>query len=308
MRYHLGWEDAHGRQTDASAGKMLRPALCLLCCEAAGGDAARALPAAVAIELLHNFTLIHDDIEDESETRHGRETLWRRVGIAQAINAGDGMYTIARRSLLDLTQTGVPAGTVVQAAQFLDHACVQLCEGQYMDLSFESREAVSPGEYLAMVGGKSAALIAGACAIGALAAGGDGQTAHQYGEFGWSLGLAFQIQDDVLGVWGDPARTGKPRGDDIRARKKSFPIVHAMSSLDGAEQQKLMRLYASASGENHVDEVMQLLERAGARGAAIESARAHADAALSALSVLEIEPGLDADLQALARFAVSREA
>jgi geranylgeranyl diphosphate synthase type I len=303
MRYHLGWEDGDGA---SAGGKMLRPALCLLCCEAAGGDVGRALPAAVAIELLHNFTLIHDDIEDQSATRHGRETLWRRVGIAQAINAGDGMYTLARRTLLDMERSGVPVAAVLAAARLLDDACIALCEGQYLDLSFESREAVSIDEYLAMVRGKSAALIAAACSIGALAGGADDDDVRQYGDFGWSLGLAFQVQDDALGVWGDPALTGKSQAEDIRARKKSYPVVYAFDHLAGEERRELLRLYAADSNES-TDRIVDLLNQADAREAAREAASSYATEAVQALSVLELSEDREKDLMALARFAVSRD-
>ena len=153
MRYHLGWEDAAGNAIDATGGKMLRPAFCLLACEAVGGDMSRALSAAAAMELLHNFTLIHDDIEDSSDMRHGRVTLWRRVGIPLAINAGDGMFVLAQRTLLDMASAGVPAERVLEAAKVLDEASVILCEGQHADISFESRHKVSLAEYEAMIAG-----------------------------------------------------------------------------------------------------------------------------------------------------------
>jgi geranylgeranyl diphosphate synthase type I len=303
MRYHLGWEE----EDRGVGGKMLRPALCLLCCEAAGGNPAGAMPAAVALELLHNFTLIHDDIEDRSESRHGRETLWRRVGIAQAINAGDGMYTLARRTLLEMERAGVPASDVLRAARLLDNACIALCEGQYLDLSFESRETVSLDEYLAMVGGKSASLIAAACSIGALAAGADSYRVQDYGDFGWDLGLAFQIQDDVLGVWGDPAQTGKSKADDIRARKKSYPVVYSFDHLTGVERDELVRRYAAAPETDDTERIVDLLNGAGAREAAIETAGKHASQAIGALSVLELSEEREKDLEAIARFAVSRD-
>jgi len=186
MRYHLGWEDAAGAPIDAGAGKMLRPALCLLCCEAANGDATQAMPAAVAIELLHNFTLIHDDIEDHSERRHGRETLWRVAGMPQALNAGDGLFVIAQRTLLDLP---LAPERVVEAAQLLNDACVTLCEGQYADLGFESRERVSRAEYEAMIGGKTAALLGASAAIGALAAGAARDAVQAFARCGTGVGL-----------------------------------------------------------------------------------------------------------------------
>ncbi len=307
MRYHLGWEDAEGRPTDAGAGKMLRPALCLLCCEAVGGDAADVLPAAVAIELLHNFTLIHDDIEDHSEMRHGRSTLWRIAGIEQAINAGDGLFVLAQRTLLDLTEAGQSAERVVEAARLLNDACIALCEGQHADLAFERREHVGRGEYEAMIGGKTSALLGAAAAIGALCGGANGDVIGQFARFGLALGLGFQIQDDVLGIWGQPDQTGKSTADDIRARKKSFPVVYALEQLTGGDREVLAQRYARPSdGEEDVAAVLRLLDAAGAREASMAAARAWSDTALGALDGLDLVADRRAELAALASFVVER--
>ena len=309
LRYHLGWEDAEGNPQPPAAGKMLRPALCLLCCEAAGGSTERALPAAAAIELLHNFTLIHDDIEDGSETRHSRPTLWRVAGVPQAINAGDGMFVLARRTLLGLREAGVPDGRVLDAARLLDDACIALCEGQYADIGFETLRSVTPAEYEAMIAGKTAALIAAACAIGAIAGGADDATAAAFRECGRRLGLAFQIQDDVLGVWGEVSRTGKPVADDVRSRKKSFPVMHAVATLDAARRDELLRLYAGDTmSERDVESAIALLGAAGARAAGTAAARGHAAAAIEALRPLPIDDARRRDIEAIAGYFVSRQA
>jgi len=309
MRYHLGWEDRDGRPLLAGGGKMLRPALCLLCCEAVGGDAQRALPAAAALELVHNFTLIHDDIEDASDTRHGRETLWRVVGIPQAINAGDGMFVIARRTLLDMADAGVQAGRVLAAARLLDDACVLLCEGQYADIGFEAREHVSLAECEAMIAGKTSALLGASAAIGAIAGGADDATVRALGECGRLLGFAFQIQDDVLGIWGEQAVTGKPVADDIRSRKKSFPIVYAFEHLPEDARMRLQRLYAASEiTEPDVDAVLALLDQAGARAASTAAAERWAAAALELLRPLRLDPGRRRDIEAVASFFVYRSA
>lgn len=309
MRYHLGWEDAEGNAIAHGAGKMLRPALCLLCCEAVGGNPHRAMPAAVAIELLHNFTLIHDDIEDKSETRHGRLTLWRVNGIAQAINAGDGMFALAQRTLLDLVDTGVAPERVLDASRLLNDACIALCEGQYADLSFESRAHVTRAEYEAMIGGKTSALLGAAAAIGALAGGGAADATTAFTEFGLRLGLAFQIRDDALAVWGEANRTGKPVADDIRSRKKSFPIVYAFEHLGTEQGFALGRIYAEPTiGEPDVEIVLGLLDAAGAREAATAAAQSWAGAALDPIAPLALDAERRADLEALARFSVNRSA
>lgn len=307
MRYHLGWEDAAGAPTEGTAGKMLRPALCLLSSEACGGSMAQALPAAVAVELLHNFTLIHDDIEDQSETRHGRPTLWAVAGIAQAINTGDGLFVIARREVLDLLGAGVAAERVLAAVRLLDDACVQLCEGQYADIGFETRTHVTRAEYEAMIAGKTSALLGASAAIGALTAGADDATVAAFARAGVLLGLAFQVQDDVLGVWGEADVTGKPVADDIRSRKKSFPVVHAFDELDMERGAELVALYA-ATGEMDVDRVLALLDAAGARAAATSAAEAYATTALGELRALNLESERMLDIETLATFFVHRSA
>jgi geranylgeranyl diphosphate synthase, type I len=309
VRYHLGWQDERGAPTGARAGKMLRPVLCLLCCEAAGGDVPRAIPAAAAIELLHNFTLIHDDIEDRSETRHGRPTLWTVAGVAQAINAGDGLFAIAQCALLSLDDAGVSADRILAASRWLNDGCVELCEGQHADLSFESRQSVTLDEYQAMVRGKSAVLIAAACAIGAIVAGADDATVQSLSRYGLALGLGFQVQDDVLGIWGSPDYTGKPVGDDIRAGKKSYPIVYAMEHLNEDGRAEIQRIFRSEQvADASVARVMALLDGCGARDAASAAARRHIDDALAALREIRIDAERLADLEAIAAFAVERQA
>jgi geranylgeranyl diphosphate synthase type I len=307
MRYHLGWEDAAGNAVASEGGKMLRPALCLLCCEAAGGTIARAMPAAAALELLHNFTLIHDDIEDSSDTRHGRETLWRVVGVPQAINAGDGMFVLAQRTLMGMAEAGVDAARVLDAARTLDEACVALCEGQYADIGFETRERVTLAEYVAMIDGKTASLLGASMAIGAIAAGADAATVAAFGACGRMLGRAFQIRDDVLGIWGEAALTGKPVADDIRSRKRSFPIAWAFEHLRGDAATALARIYASDTvTESDVESVVSLLNEAGVRDLAAAEAARWAEAGIAALRPARLDEERRRDIEALASFFVHR--
>ncbi len=308
MRYHLGWEDAHGAAIDAPGGKMLRPAFCLLSCEAVGGDIARALSAAAAIELLHNFTLIHDDIEDASDTRHGRETLWRRFGIPLAINAGDGLFVLAQRTLLDMTDAGVPADRVIEAARVLNEACIVLCEGQHADISFESRHRVSLGEYEAMIAGKTASLLGASAQIGAIAGGADNATAAALGECARKLGMGFQVQDDVLGIWGDAAVTGKPVADDIRSKKRSFPVVWAFERAPAAVRERLDTIYGGDMSEPAVNEAVALLAEAGARATSTTEAGRWVTDGLRALDGLRLEPSRRLEIEALAAFFVRRDA
>jgi geranylgeranyl diphosphate synthase type I len=307
MRYHLGWEDASGDAIDAVGGKMLRPAFCLLACEAAGGDLARALPAAAAIELLHNFTLIHDDIEDASDTRHGRETLWRRAGIPLAINAGDGMFVLAQRTLLDMADIGVSAERVLEASRVLNEACVVLCEGQHADISFEARHRVSLAEYEAMIAGKTAALLGASAQIGAIAGGADDATAAALGACARMLGMGFQVQDDVLGIWGDEVLTGKPVADDIRAKKRSFPVVWAFEHASAAARERLDALYSGEMTDPAVDETVALLDDCGARDASTDAANRWVSEGLRWLIGLELELARREEIEALAAFFVTRD-
>ncbi len=309
MRYHLGWEDAAGKLISAPGGKMLRPALCLLCCEAVGGDARNAMPAAAALELVHNFTLIHDDIEDASDTRHGRDTVWRIAGVPQAINAGDGMFVLAQRTLLRMSDAGVAPERVLIASRTLNDACVGLCEGQYRDIGFEARDRVTQAEYEAMIDGKTAALLGASMAIGAIAGGADAATVTAFGECGRMLGRAFQIQDDVLGIWGEGAVTGKPVADDIRSRKQSFPIAWAFEHLRGESARTMADIYRSdAISEADVDAVVAILNEAGAPEVAIRTATRWATAGIAALRPLQLDAERRQDIEALAAFFVHRSA
>lgn len=309
MRYHLGWEDRYGGAVEARSGKQLRPTLCLLCCEAVGGDWRPALPAAAAIELLHNFTLIHDDVEDASPKRHGRETIWSLWGEAQAINVGDGMFALAHQSLLRLVERGYPAEVVLRTVRLLDEATLRLCEGQHRDLVYAEEREISLTDYLAMIEGKTAALLAASTGAGALLGGASEEATAALYEFGRRLGLAFQIQDDVLGIWGLMEETGKPTGDDLRQGKKSYPVVVALERASSAERATLLDLLADAElFEDAVERACALLERLGAREAGERAAREHAEAAIARLDDVALDGERREELALLARFAAQRHA
>ena len=308
MRYHLGWRDAAGNAIASSGGKMLRPTLVLVSAEAVGGRAEVAMPAAAALELVHNFTLIHDDIEDNSDTRHGRDTVWRIAGVPQAINAGDGMFVLAQRTLLTLADTGLSPDRVLAAATALNEACIYLCEGQHMDIGFETRERVTQAEYETMIAGKTAALLGASMAIGAIAGGADDATVAAFGECGRLLGRAFQVQDDVLGIWGESGVTGKPVADDIRSKKKSFPIVWAFEHATGDALARLERAYAGPMADAAVDDVLAVLDAIGAREVATAEARRWADRAIDMLRPLSLNEERGADIEAIAAFFVQRSA
>ncbi len=279
LRYHMGWVDEQFRPTSEPTGKRLRPVFCLLTCEACAGDWQDALPAAAAVELLHNFSLIHDDIEDGDVTRRGRPTMWTLWGVPQTLNAGDAMYALAQLALLRSVDRGLPAETVVTAAHLLNRTCLQLTEGQFLDIRFETQQAVAVDTYLQMVSGKTAALLAAACELGALAAAAPLDQRNHLCAFGHHLGLAFQIQDDLLGIWGDPQLTGKPVGADLQRHKKTLPIIHGLQHCP-----PLRRLLTSPQlSPDQIAQAIHLLETTGSDRWAGDAAAAQTQQALTAL-------------------------
>jgi len=275
MQYHLGWVDARLTPTANNPGKLLRPTLLLLAYEAAGAweltkeapeettYLQRALPAAVAIELTHNFTLIHDDIEDGDAERRHRPTLWKLWGVPQAINTGDGMFALARLSLWKVVEQGVDAAIAVRLGEALDRASLVLAEGQYLDISFETRLDISVAMYLNMIGRKTGALMGCAAEMGARLGTGNQETIARLHDFGKAMGIAFQVRDDLLGVWATTAELGKTPAGDIYRRKKSLPILHALEHTDPRDQQILREIYQQTTPvtAEQVKQVLAIFER-----------------------------------------------
>jgi geranylgeranyl diphosphate synthase type I len=225
ISYHLGWSGEGSGP--AAAGKRIRPLLLLLSCGACDADWQNALPAAACVELIHNFSLVHDDIQDQSKIRRGRPTVWTKWGIPQAINAGDVLFILAHLALQDL-QTSYSTEVTTQANAVINQACLDLSTGQFLDISYEQHKSLSIEDYWPMVAGKTAALLSACSLVGALLGGVDIQTQESYRSFGHYLGLAFQVQDDYLGIWGDTALTGKSTASDLVAGKKSLPVLYAL--------------------------------------------------------------------------------
>ena len=244
IAYHLGWVSSTGAVVSpgGSAGKRLRPALAILTCEALGGPPEAARGPAVAVELVHNFSLVHDDIQDRSDVRRGRQTVWRVWGAPQAINVGDAMFALAQLALIESATDQPRLGESVRR---LNETCLSLVEGQFLDLELESADSVSFELYEQMIARNTGALIACSCALGALAAGADARTVAACAEFGGQLGIAFQFQDDILGVWGDPVTTGKPIGTDIASRKKALPMVLALARTTGRPREQLRAIMSA---------------------------------------------------------------
>ncbi|WP_328611367.1 polyprenyl synthetase family protein [Amycolatopsis sp. NBC_00345] len=296
--YHFGWWDGQGTPTRAGGGKALRSALVVLCAEAAGGDPAGALPAAVSVELVHNFSLLHDDVMDGDRTRRHRPTAWTVFGKGPAVLTGDALLGLAFEILF-------PQGT--SGAQLLATGVLELISGQAADLDFEQREEVTLGECSAMAEGKTAMLISAACALGAVAAQAGPATVTRFGAFGKALGLAFQHVDDLLGIWGDPGVTGKPVYSDLQSRKKTLPVVAALTSGTGAGAE-LSMLYRrrTALVDGELVRAAQLVEQAGGRAWSQARAEALLTEGLDELAALDLTARAAAELTTLARLIVTR--
>ncbi len=233
-RYHLGWL-SEGLETLSPVdrrkhgGKRLRGVLTLLACEALGGSGINAAPGGAAVELIHNFSLVHDDVEDNDQERRHRPTVWKLWGVPHAINVGSNMQSMVNVAALRLAKR-YPADTVVSALGVLTDGIVRMTEGQFLDMAGEDAAEISRERYFRMTGGKTAALTEVALRLGALLGCDDEARIEAMARFGRDFGLAFQCRDDFLGIWGDPALTGKPAGNDLIQGKRSLPVVEAMAA------------------------------------------------------------------------------
>ncbi|HEU4759144.1 MAG TPA: polyprenyl synthetase family protein [Dehalococcoidia bacterium] len=307
-RYHLGWEDAEGAPVQAPAGKALRPLLCLLACEAVGGDWRRALPAAAGLELVHDFSLVHDDIQDRDRERRHRPTVWSVWGEPQAINAGDALLVIARLAVLRLAERGVAADVVVTAARILDEATLEMVEGQVVDIGFEESLDVDLSAYLEMIEKKTGALFDCSLRLGALVGGAEPAVIEALGRCGRLMGVAFQVRDDMLGVWGAESQTGKPPAADIRRRKKSLPVVYALSRAEGVALDDLRRAYGGAElSDEDVSLVLRTLDALDAQSYCHRLAADRKAAALAALDRQDLRPDAAGRLRQTAGFLLERD-
>ena len=303
MQYHMGWVDQYFQPVEVHSGKRIRPLTTMLVAQAAGGSWQQSLPAAAAVEILHNFSLIHDDIEDASPTRRGRLTLWKIWGEAQAINSGDAMFAVAHLAMSRLIERDVPPATVVRALRRFDETSLHLTQGQYNDMDFEIREKVLVGDYIDMITGKTAVLLSLCAELGALVAGQDDETIANYAAFGLNLGLAFQVIDDILGIWGDESRTGKSAATDIVTKKKTLPVLY------GLERSSTLRtLYQNEEADDRfVTEVVTLLDDIGAREYASATAKEYSIAALAYLDAANPTGEAGTALRQLAAMLLQRD-
>ncbi|MDO8472972.1 MAG: polyprenyl synthetase family protein [Dehalococcoidia bacterium] len=307
LRYHLGWTDVQGRPAKQTGGKFLRPTLCLSSCMATGGDAEKALPSAAAVELVHNFSLIHDDVQDVSDYRRHQLAVWKVWGVAQAITAGDSMYAFAHLEILQLSRRGVPAHRVLASSEALGQACRYLCEGQYLDVLFEGKQDVSVDEYLQMITDKTAALMGTATRLGAIAATDDKSTIECLSRFGHHLGIAFQVHDDVLGIWQSFGKTGKPQFNDILRRKKTLPVILGLTDSNASVSDALSRLYAKQDiTQADAKEIAHLLESIGARERSLNMLKQHRQLAANELAAMPNSAGAN-ELMEIMDFVLSAD-
>lgn len=300
LTYHMGWT-GEGAGAEAT-GKRIRPVMVLLATASCGADWHSALPAAAAVELVHNFSLVHDDVQDNSDKRRGRPTVWKKWGVPMAINAGDALFVIANQAILDLEKT-LPASTVVRAASILSNTCLELTRGQYLDMSYEERSDLKIADYWPMIGGKTSALLSACTHLGALIGGADEHGQESYRAFGHGLGLAFQVQDDVLGIWGDESVTGKSAASDLVEGKNSLPVLFALEKNSAFAK----RWKQGPIQQNEVKEVASLLEDEGAKTYALEMSQNETDKALAFLEQANPMGDAGAALLELANMLLKRK-
>jgi geranylgeranyl diphosphate synthase type I len=281
LTYHMGWT-GEGAGPEAT-GKRIRPLMVLLCTAACEADWRSALPAAAAVELVHNFSLVHDDIQDNSDKRRGRPTTWVKWGMPMAINVGDALFVMSNQAIIDLKEN-YSAEVVVRAAEILHNTCLELTRGQFLDMSYEERNDLATEDYWPMVSGKTAALLSACCHIGSLLGGADESRQDAYRSFGHYLGLAFQVQDDILGIWGDEIVTGKSAASDLLEGKNSLPVLAGLST----NGKFAARWRGGTIRANEVQELARILASEGGYEAATDAAKQMTDLAL--MSLREADP------------------
>lgn len=308
LEYAMGWIDEDGSPLSGRKGKALRPTLCLLSSVASGGALQSALPAAVALELIHNFSLIHDDIQDKDEIRHHRRTVWAVWGNPKALVAGDVLKVIADRSLIDLADRGFNSILSNRIIGLLTEAYLEMIEGQYLDLYYERRTDVGISNYLEMVSKKTGALIRSSMNIGALLGSEDDSVADIFRRCGRSVGYLFQVRDDILGIWGQEASTGKPVGSDIRRRKSTFPVVYTISKASGSDKRDLLHIYQKDGiDDNDVQHVLEIMDKMDAQSYAQDLAQSYRDDAVKLLSSVDLVTKSHKDLVDIFNFLLVRE-
>lgn len=304
--YHFGWADAHGQPVkNGSSGKGIRSALAVLSAEAAGAPTEVGIPGAVSVELIHNFSLLHDDIIDDDAERRHRPTVWAVFSQGEAIIVGDALHTLAFDVLLGRAAGSVASGV---AAARLASATAAMIAGQSRDMAFNERMDITPEQCLDMEADKTGALLGYASSVGAVLAKADAEVIGALESFGSKLGLAFQAADDLLGIWGDPAVTGKPVGNDLRERKKSFPVVVALSQQTEASEELASILSQNTTlSEAAIARATELVDQAGGKESASAAAHDYLNQALACIQTAPLAGAAVEELTHLARFVVARD-
>jgi geranylgeranyl diphosphate synthase type I len=305
--YQFGWNLDDPVARKKASGKKARPLLMALVAKAICGGYQHVLAAGAALEMLHNFTLIHDDVMDNSPERRHRPAVWTKWGKWQAINCGDGLYALANLAGTRVLERGASADNAVATIRALSQACLWTAEGQILDMDFEARETVSTEEYVTMVSHKSGTLIEAAAKIGALLSTDDASVIESYARFARNLGIAFQIRDDYLGVWGDEAKTGKSATSDIREKKKAYPFLVGFELAREADRVTLRRIYAQDDlTEADIAAVLEILGRVGAAQYTDQSAQQYYRRALDYLDKTGIQNETQDLIRQFAAFLVER--
>lgn len=303
VAYHMGWADEAGRPLLVKTGKLVRPSLCLWACSALdGSDARAALPAAAAIEWFHNFTLVHDDIQDGDRKRHGRETVWSLWGVAQAINAGDAMQALA---FLSIAREGTQPERALRAITAIASAGLTVIEGQCLDLELEGHIDTTLRAYLRMVAAKTGALLGASMEAGAILGGADQARAAHFRRAGQLLGTAFQIRDDWLGMYGDPAITGKSSSGDASRYKMTFPVVAGLRAMSTLQRRRLREIFR-ARHEDPEPKFRALLDEVGCEELTHDAAERYAAKAVSVITRSGIEAGSLEAFEEVAYYVATR--
>lgn len=308
LHYHLGLVDTKGNIKKTSRGKSLRSSLCLFTAEAVGGKWQNAVPAATALELIHNFSLIHDDIQDEDIERRHRPTVWSIWGKPAGVIAGNAMRILADKALISMAQRNLTHALVLQMSLIFDQRYQEMMRGQVQDLFFEQQLEVSTEEYLQMIDGKTGALIDASMELGALSGGVNKLISEKLGRCGRLLGLAFQLRDDLLGIWGDDSQTGKAVGADIRKRKKAFPAVYTIQKATKNEAKAIRAIYQSEQqmSEQQIATILEIMDSVQAQEATQNLAKQKCEQALQLINELELETWSKKEFSDLGKFLIHR--
>ena len=307
MAYHLGWAKQNGDKIKSSSGKYLRSTLSLLACESISNEFITALPVAAAIELIHNFSLVHDDIQDNDEIRRHRPTVWKLWGKPQAINVGSAMQALSILAVLRLSRSGISPGKMIDVLKILDESCLRMIEGQYLDIDFEDRDDITVKDYLKMVERKTAALIQCSLEIGAVLKL-DYDMIKPFKTFGKYMGIAFQTRDDILGIWGNDKKTGKPNGNDLKKKKKSLPVVYVLSSNDENLKGEFLNIFTkNYISDDDIYKILEIFEKIQARQFCEQTTEKYYKLALKEIKNLPVMEDKVRHFREIADFLIKRE-